>query len=270
MTSRTLLAALVSLAASLCACVGTDPDIASTTEGRIEQNDSSSPREASTPEEEQVVVAPDAPISLTTLRNPSAPGHPSFGARVTIAGVVVTGLKTAGATHGFFVQDPKATSWGGIYVWVAGATVTVAKGDVVTVTGLYRSYRGDEQIFADQTPPAKTGTSTLPPAIVVSPKDIAEGGARVRELQSMRLRVEGVEVSRQTEGVDFGVRPLGQPTAPELVVTSFVANDIGPSPFDGTAGTTYASITGFGYAFGTTDTNAIAKLAPESAADLVR
>ena len=78
-----------------------------------------------------------------------APGHPSFGARVTIAGVVVTGLKTAGVTHGFFVQDPNATAWGGIFVWVASSTVTVAKGDVVTVTGLYRTYRGDEQIFAD-------------------------------------------------------------------------------------------------------------------------
>jgi hypothetical protein len=155
-------------------------------------------------------------------------------------------------------------------VWVASATVTVAKGDVVTVTGLYRTYRGDEQIYADVTPPAKTGSSTVPAPIVVSPQEIAEGGARARELQSMRLRVEEVEVSRETGGVDFAVRPLGQPAASELLVTSFVANDLGPSPFEGKTGTTYASITGFGYAFGPTDATAVAKLAPESGADLVK
>ena len=64
-------------------------------------------------------------ISIPTLRDPSAPGHPAFGATVTVSGVV-TGMKTTGNTHGFFLQDTKAKSWAGIYIYVNTSTVPVA------------------------------------------------------------------------------------------------------------------------------------------------
>ena len=86
----------------------------------------------------------------------------------------------------------------------------------------------------------------------------------------MLLRVETVEVSRATVGVDFAVRPQGVTSGPELVVTSYVVNDLGASPFSNAVGTTYASITGFGYQFGTSDATSIAKLAPDSVDDVVQ
>jgi hypothetical protein len=209
-------------------------------------------------------------ISVVTLRNPAAPGHPAIGASVTVANVVVTGLKTSGSgSHGFFVQDQSAKAWAGVFVYTNTSPVTVSKGDVVTVTGVYTSHRGFEELTTNGKAPVKTGTAALPSPIVVPALDIAEGGARAKELQSMRLRVETVEVSRATVGVDFAVRPQGVTTGPELVVTSYIINDLGPSPFANTVGKTYSAISGFGYSFGPSDGTAIAKLAPETAGDVV-
>lgn len=241
----------------LVACIGSDPSSSISVE--------SDGGEAAS----DAADAADAPtVSISTLRNPRAPGHPALGAAVKVAGGVVTGIKTAGDTHGFFIQDPNAQAWGGIHVWVGNADVTVAKGDVVTVTGVYAVFRGFDELQTGGNPPVKTGTAAVPVPIVVPALDIAAGGARAQELQSMLLRVESVQVSKATYGVDFSVRPTGVTSGPELVVTSFIANDVGPSPFPATAGQTYASITGFGFEFGASDATAIPQLAPSSASDL--
>lgn len=207
-------------------------------------------------------------IPIPTLRNPSAPGHPAFGATVTVSGVV-TGMKTTGNTHGFFLQDPKAKSWAGIYIYVNTSTVSVARGDLVTAKGVYKDYRGFDEVdaFLSGNNIVRTGTATVPPALVVSVADICVGGPRVKELQSMLLRLTNVEATTTTTQIDFAVRQFGT-AGPEIFVTSYMANDVGPSPFPVTAGTRLTSITGVGYHVGATDQSAIPKLAPLSAADV--
>lgn len=207
-------------------------------------------------------------IPIPTLRDPSAPGHPAFGATVTVSGVV-TGAKTTGNTHGFFLQDTKAKSWAGIYIYVNTSTVPVARGDLVTAKGVYKDYRGFEEVdaFLAGNNIVRTGTGTVPPALVVTVADIGVGGPRVKELQSMLLRLTNVEATTTTNQIDFSVRQFGT-AGPEIFVTSYMANDIGPSPFPITAGTRLSSITGVGYHVGATDQSAIPKLAPLSAADV--
>jgi predicted extracellular nuclease len=274
-------AAHAMLALLACACVGSDPAPVGGGNGSTSGGSSSGANgDGSTDQPDATTTDPssssssggnaDGAMSVMTLRNPAAAGHPAVGASVTIANVVVTGLKTSGSgSHGFFVQDQSAKAWAGVFVYTNTSPITVAKGDVVTVAGVYTSYRGFEELTTNGKAPVKTGTAAVPSPLVVPVLDIAEGGARAKELQSMRLRVQTVEVSRATVSVDFAVRPQGVTTGPELVITSYVINDLGPSPFTNTVGTTYSSITGFGYQFGPSDGTSIAKLAPENEGDVV-
>lgn len=264
---------VIAIVSLTCSCVGSDPATTSTSpkeDDASSDGGTASGADATTDTDPGADAAAGANISVMTLRNPSAPGHPAFGASVTISGVVVTGLKTSGpASHGFFVQHPTADAWAGVFIYTNTSPVTVAKGDVVTVSGTYTSHRSFEEIATNGKAPVKTGTAAVPSPLLVPALDIAEGGSRAKELQSMLLRVETVEVSRATVGVDFAVRPQGVTSGPELVVTSYIVNDVGPSPFANSVGTTYASITGFGNAFGPTDATSIAKLAPDSVDDVV-
>jgi hypothetical protein len=259
----------------VCSCVGTD---ATTTSTPPKEDDALIDGATGDPDAGATIdggagadASDGSGLSVMTLRNPSAPGHPAIGAAVTISNVVVTGLKTSGTgSHGFFVQDRAATSWAGVFVYTNTSPVTVAKGDVVTVSGTYTSHRGFEEIATKGKTPVKTGTAAVPAPLLVPAFDIADGGSRVKELQSMLLRVATVEVSRSTVGVDFAVRPQGVTSGPELVITSYIVNDLGPSPFTNSVGTAYSSITGFGYQFGPTDVTSVAKLAPDSVDDVAQ
>lgn len=194
--------------------------------------------------------------AIPTLRNPMAPGHPALGTRVMVSGAVVTGVKTSGTNHAFFIQDPAASSWGGVYVFIGSAMVPVSVGDVVTVTGTYTNFNGLDQIDARMGSVMRTGTASVPAPLVVSPADIATGGSRAMELQSMLVRVERVTAISATMGTDFRVTG-------NLIVTSYIANDTGPSPFPAMVGQTFSSITGHVYAFRDS------KLAPRHAMDVV-
>ncbi len=211
-------------------------------------------------------------IPIPTLRNPAATGHPATGTVVTVSGVV-TAVKTAGTNHAFFLQEPTATVWGGVYVFVGPAVPTVAVGDTATATGNYVTFRGLEQVDTTVTGGAvsRTGTGTLPaPVIVADPAEIATGGIHAVDYQSMLLQVNAVTASSATVGTDFTARPAGMcATAGGLVVTSFVASDTAVSPFPATSCQTYTSITGVLYSFGPTAGPFDAKLAPRNVADLV-
>ncbi len=65
-----------------------------------------------------------------------------------------------------------------------------------------------------------------------------------------------------------GSGPTG--VTPDLVIASYIANDVGPSPFPTTAGTTFTSITGHGYVSGAADVTSVSKLAPLQAVDLAQ
>ncbi len=192
-------------------------------------------------------------LSIPMLRSGDA--RPPMGASVVVPDAVVTAVKSAGTSHGFFLQDATATRFAGIYVFVGGAAVTVSPGDRVTVRGTLTTRTGLDQIDARGGSIAPLGSAAVPAPIAALPAEIATGGARALELQSMLVRVTDVTAATATAGTDFTVDG-------GLRVTSFVANDTGASPFPTAVGQRFASITGVLYVF--TDS----KLAPRSAADL--
>lgn len=206
-------------------------------------------------------------MSIPTLRNPAAPGHPTTGATVTIEGAIVTGVKSAGATHGFFIQDPNVNEWAATFVVVGAVPVSVAPGAVVTVTGKMLTYRGFDELDASGGTTTLTGSANVPAPLDVTPNDIRAGSATADKYQSMLLRIKAVKAKTATNAVDFTVNSAAGND--DLYVTSYMANDTGPSPFPATVGQTFTSITGHGYKFGSSDATAVAKLAPLSAAQLV-
>lgn len=211
------------------------------------------------------------PLDIHVVRNPAAPDHPAFGTRVTLAGLVVTGVKAEGLSRGFFVQDPLQPRWGAIYVYVGNAPIAVALRDVVTLTGKYTSYRGLDQLAADANGVQKTATRTeaLPP-LEAQPADLCVGCTLERELQSVYVVVKNLVATSPTQGFDFRVRTIGAGTgASELIVTSFWAQDTAsPAPFPASTGAQYSEIRGYQFSSGPDEANALSKLAPPNAAAL--
>jgi hypothetical protein len=244
-----VVSSLVVLAGMASACVGEDPGPT----GGGESNVASDGEKKDT--------------DIHVVRNPSAPSHPGYGTKLSISGIV-TGVKNVGATHGFFVQDPGEPTWGAIYVYAGAAKIEFQPGTVVRVTGHYVSFRGLDEIDVTDGVVERTGTAPVPAPLDVDVAEIANGGARAAELQSVFLRVKGVIATRPTMAgsIDFAVRGTSEP---ELVVTSYWANDTGPSPFPAAANQRFASIRGFGIRFGANEATAVAKLAPISPTDLV-
>lgn len=207
-------------------------------------------------------------ISIPTLRDPTATDHPKEGQFVKVVGGVITGVKSTGSSHGFFVQDPIAKKWAGVYAFTGNLTIPLAIGAVVTVIGTFGVYRGLDQI--DLTGAGSsyelTGSDTVPYPLDVTPNAIRDGSSTAAQYQSMILRVKLVIAKTKTLGLDFVVTSsVGND---DLDVTSFMASDVGPSQFPAIAGQTYTSIVGRGYRFGLTEGTSIAKLAPMSAAEV--
>jgi hypothetical protein len=208
-------------------------------------------------------------LTIPTIRDPSAMGHPASGAVVTTSGIV-TAVKNLGTSRSFIIQDPTATAWAGIQVFVGSASITVSRGDNVVVSGTVANFRGMDQLDARSGMYMAMGTGTIPTPIAVTPSDIATGGPHARDYQSMLVTVSSVAASSATSGTDFNVQPAGMcMTAGGLIVTSVYANDLMPSPFPATACQTYTSITGIVYSFGPSAGPFDSKLAPRDTADVV-
>jgi hypothetical protein len=206
--------------------------------------------------------AGDGSLTVVELRDPSSPSHPVLGTSVVVRDAVVTDVKATGNSHGFFVQDPTGTSYAGVYVFVGATEPTVAIGDVVRVLGTYSSWLGLEEIDARAGLVSVTGGRVRPAPVDVTLSEIEPNAPRAVALQSMLVRVHGVIAATATSNGDF---TIGESTSgARMVVTSYMANDVGPSPFPVMASETFASITGHEYCDG------VAQLAPMSANDVVR
>jgi len=249
MTRKALIvASLIVLACGASACVGEDPGPTNGSESNLD-------------------AKTDADIHV--VRDPNAPSHPAYGTKVAVSGIV-TGVKNAGPTHGFFIQDPGEPAWGAIYVYAGAGKIELQPGTVVRVTGFYISFRGlDEIDVTDGTQSSieRTGTAPIPAPLEVDVAEIANGGPRAAELQSVSLLVRGVTATRATAGVDFAVR--GSNAEAELVVTSYWASDMSPPVVRADLNQRFASIRGFGIRFGANEASAVAKLAPIAPTDAV-
>jgi len=217
------------------------------------------------PNEEVPPPTPDAgdgSLTVMQLRDPSSSSHPAAGASVVVRDAIVTDVKTTGNSHGFFAQDATGTSWAGIYVFVGAEEPSVAIGDVVRVAGTYSSWLGLEEIDARSGLVTVTGGRARPAPIDVSLNEIEPNAPRTLELQAMLVRVHSVIAATDTANGDF---TIGESTSgARMVVTSYMANDVGPSPFPATASDTFASITGHEYCDG------VPELAPMTTNDVVR
>jgi predicted extracellular nuclease len=181
---------------------------------------------------------------------------------------VVTAIKSAGTNHGFAAQDPKDAAWAGIYVYVGNAAVAVAEGDLVSVTGSFATFRGLEQVNTTTTGGAvvKVGTGSVPAPVVVKLEDVTKEGPR---LQSMLVRLENVVALTATTGTEFRIgASVGVPPEDQLVVTSYLANDVGPAPFTAAAGQTFSAIQGIVDAYGPANGKTYPRLAPRRPGDL--
>jgi large repetitive protein len=203
-------------------------------------------------------------LSIPTIRDPAAVNHPPSGALVQTSGIV-TAVKSAGPTHTMFLQAMNVTKYAGVYIYVGSASVTnLAPGAIVEVIGVVSNYRGIDQIDTTVGSFRVTGVAAaVPTPMDVAPGEIATGGARATELQSMLVHLNTTVITiTATVGTDFQVSPGG------LIITSFVANGTGASPFPVTVGQTFSSITGPLYTFGSVGTPDF-KLAPRGVFDLV-
>ena len=215
------------------------------------------------------MMCPAVVRTIPQVRNPMDPMRPAADALVTVQGGVVTAVKSAGTTFGLVVQDPTATRWGGIYIFLNATRPTVAVGDAVNITGTFTTFRGLEQLTLGTTGSVmRTGAGMVPAPIVVTPAEVRTGGARTMELQSMLVRVEGVVATAPTMGTDFRVGTSAMDTN-SLIVTTFVANDTAAGPVTATMGQMFTSITGVMYSFGPGAGPFDSKLAIRNAMDVV-
>ena len=190
-------------------------------------------------------------LRIQDVRDPSSPAHPAEGAVVTISGVV-----TATAAYGFFVQDPAGGDYSGLYVYDYGDNV-VSAGDMVTVGGSYTEYYEFTELISPTV--TITGSADVPAPLLVSACDVGTGGVNQEAYESMLVRVEDVSVTNANPDDPNDYDEFEVDTC--LRIDDYVYADLDQSAL----GTDYASITGvLMYGFSNS------KLAPRDAADLVQ
>ena len=129
-------------------------------------------------------------FELTSLRDPDDPLHPPEGTEVRVNDLVVTGIREGG---GFYVQDPDADMYGGIYIYDNGAH-TVSIGDLIDVVGTYDEYYSLSQI-KNPTVTVKGEAEVPEPHLAAHPCDVATEGADAEPLESMRVEVVDLTVT---------------------------------------------------------------------------
>ena len=176
---------------------------------------------------------------------------------VTVDGVIATSGLTF-KKDGFFVQDPKGGEYSGIFVYIGGNKVTVAPGDVLTISGTYDEFFTYSEIkVAMAADVKKTGTAPVPAPAVVTSAEVATGGAKAENYEGVLVQVKNAKVTtaidmNQEFIVDMKLR------VDDLFIEK--ANWVNPMVND-----TFTSITGnLAYTFDNF------KLAPRSPADLVK
>lgn len=218
---------------------------------------------------------PTTTLTIMDIRDPSSAKRPTTGttgAPWKLEKVVVVAVKTAGANHGFFLQDKAATEWAGIYVHIGPAVPTVVVGDEVTATGFFKIFNGLEEIDATKGGGySKSGTAAVPTPIVVAPSDVNIAGPKARSLQSMLVQVKDVETVLASDKEVFRVATTSMDPS-QLIITSYVASDLMmPPAITSALADKYTSITGVVYAFTAGDIALVdSRLAPRSTADLIK
>jgi predicted extracellular nuclease len=132
----------------------------------------------------------DGPL-LTTI-NDIRNGNVDIESEITIEDAVITSLVGNGVRY-FFVQDMLNSENAGILVFKNSAdSLSLAVGDKVTVTGVYKEYNGQSEIVIDSVDCiTQTGTSALPEVQDISSCDVNE----YEQFEGMLVEMCSVEVT---------------------------------------------------------------------------
>ena len=199
-------------------------------------------------------------LPITAIRDPKDPKHPAAGSSVAVKGLFVTAIRpNTGSSRGFYAQDASQKPYTGIFVFTGSAAPAVAIGNEVSVSGTYEEFYKLSEITNPVVTVTNAGTTLPFSPIVVAPADIATGGSKAEELESMLVVVQGVKVAV--------VNPDDPKDYDEFAVDGGLrVDDEIYDALDNTyaLGAAFTSITGIkGFSFSNS------KLLPRSAADLV-
>ncbi len=180
--------------------------------------------------------------------------------RVAVSGAIVTGVLLSGTNNGFFIQV-KETDTGyagpedsGVFVYTGGTVPTAAVGNRVDVTGTIQDFFGQTQLTTVTVTVTSASVEAPPAPIVVTPAQVATGGARAAELEAVLVTVQDVEVT----AVDTG---FGEFTLDGSLIVDDALFALAPAP---TVGARFLSVSGV-LAF----RNSNSKLLVRSAADAI-
>lgn len=130
------------------------------------------------------------PLTIAQLRDPNAMNHPTAGTIVSLPAAYVTHA----VTNDFWMQDSSLQPWTGVQVH-AGTKLLPARGNQVTVEGVYTSIFGMDAVIVSRAAVTDAGT-TLPFApVVASTADLKTGGAKALSHQSMLVEVDGLTIT---------------------------------------------------------------------------
>jgi hypothetical protein len=132
------------------------------------------------------------PFSIGALRDPDHPDHPPEGTVVRIDAAVVTGGEQG---YGYYVQDPEAAEYGGIFVYEPDGSLP-ALGTVVNVQGEYIEYYGLSELKDCQVETLSEGPP-LEPIVVADPCSLATEGSLAEPYEGMLVQLQNVSVSNE-------------------------------------------------------------------------
>jgi cytosine/adenosine deaminase-related metal-dependent hydrolase len=215
------------------------------------------------------------PTTVEAIRDPSNPDHPQPGAIVSFGDAYVTALKplpNTGSSRGFFVQttnQPKS----GMFVFTGSTTPGVAVGNKVSVSGIYEERFNIPQV-SNVTVTIQDAGTTLPfGPVVVTPAELATGGAKAEDLKCMLVEINtgsagtititnAIPDGATSKFYEFVVN--GSLRVDDTIYTRYGTATNGPYPPDTYKnGRTFTKIVGIeGYSFDD------AKLWPRTSADI--
>jgi cytosine/adenosine deaminase-related metal-dependent hydrolase len=201
------------------------------------------------------------PMSIETLRNPSAPNHPKYGAIVSLPAAYVTATSTAG----FSLQDISLAPYSG--VWVASAT-SAKRGNQTSVVGIYENPDGLAEIIPTSITITDAGTTLPFNAIAADPNDIKTGGPKADAYQSMLVVLSNLTITNDSPdgtGKFFEFVVNGANRVDDSLYSQYGAPSAPYPPVGFTNGSTFTSLFGvLGHSFSDS------KLWPRDSSDIVR
>ncbi len=144
--------------------------------------------------------------SITSVRNPADAAHPVASTIVEVQGAYVTAVRSSSA-NGFYVQDPNATTYGGLFVNSGGVVPKVSIGNVVNVTGEYIETSGVSTLLLRSFTVTDSGTShTVTPIAIPTPTSISTK-AGFEPYESMLVQLgQSYVVEREPGRAQAGLR----------------------------------------------------------------